>query len=203
MNRQGKVMFAMAATLVAGGLVLAQQPGGGRFGGGGRQADPVSLLQNPQIKKELGITEDQEGQIGDAVFSALKKVLKNDQVTRLRQIMLQMKGTQAYLDPAVQKELSLTDRQVNNIKTIMEDSRKEMADMFKGGGGRDAFKKIAELRQETTEKINGVLTADQRRAYKQMLGEEFKMERPTFNFPGGGQGKGKGKFEFKKKKGAD
>lgn len=199
MNRQGKVMFAMAATLVAGGLVLAQQPGGGRFGGGGRQADPVSLLQNPQIKKELGITEDQEGQIGDAVFNALKKVLKDNQVTRLKQIMLQMKGTQAYLDPAVQKELSLSDRQVNNIKTIMDDYRKEMADMFKGGG-RDGFKKMAELRQETSDKINGVLTADQKRAFKQMLGEEFKMERPTF--PGGG-GKGKGKFDFKKKKAAD
>lgn len=201
MNRQGKVMFALAAVLVAGGLVLAQGPGGRQFGGG-RQADPVSLLQNPQIKKELGITEDQEGQIGDAVFNALKKVLKDNQVTRLRQIMLQMKGTQAYLDPAVQKELSLTDRQVNNIKTILDDSRKEMAEMFKGGGGRDGFKKIQELREETKEKLNGVLTADQRRAYKQLLGEEFKMERPSFNFPGGGT-KGKGKFDFKKKKSAD
>ena len=70
---------------------------------------------------------------------------------------------------------------------------KEIAEAFKDAKGNfgGAQEKMTALRKETTEKINGVLTADQRKAYKQMLGEEFKLEQKGF---------GGGAFGNKKKK---
>jgi hypothetical protein len=40
--------------------------------------------------------------------------------------------------------------------------------------------KMQGLQKETKEKVMGVLTADQRKSYRQMIGEEFKQELPKF-----------------------
>ena len=49
---------------------------------------------------------------------------------------------------------------------------------------------MASLRKETTEKVQAVLTSEQRKDYKQLVGEEFKLEQKGF---GGGFGGGKNK----------
>jgi delta 1-pyrroline-5-carboxylate dehydrogenase len=190
----GKSMVALAVAFVVVGLVGGQQFGGrgGGFGGkGGGTQDAYTLLRNDQVKKELGVTEEQVDKIPAAVMKALGSVLDDKQMKRLRQIELQQRGTQAFLDTHVQKELKITPEQSGNIKTILDDSRKEQAEAFKeaqGGGGFGAIQeKLAELRKETNEKVQAVLTSDQRRAYKQLLGEEFKLEFKGF----GGKGKKK------------
>jgi delta 1-pyrroline-5-carboxylate dehydrogenase len=179
----GKSMVALAVAFMVVGLVGGQQFGGkgGGFGGkGGGNQDAYTLLRNDQVKKELGITEEQVEKIPAAVMQALGTVLDDKQMKRLRQIELQTRGTQAFLDAHVQKELKITPEQSGNIKTILDDSKKEQAEAFKdaqGGGNFGAVQeKLAELRKETNEKVQAVLTSDQRRAYKQLLGEEFKLQ---------------------------
>lgn len=190
----GRSMMALAAAFVVVGLVGGQQPGGfGRGGFGGGAQDAVSLLRLEQVKKELGVTDEQVEKIPAAVLKALGGVLDEKQMTRLRQIELQQRGSQAFLDASVQKQLSITAEQSANIKTILDDSRKELAEIFKdakGGGFQGLQEKSAAVRKETTEKVQGVLTADQKKAYKQMLGDEFKLENRGF---GGGNFKGKKK----------
>ena len=192
-------MVALAVAFVVVGLVGGQQFGGrGGFGGkgGGANQDAYTLLRNDQVKKELGVSEEQVEKIPAAVMKALGSVLDDKQMKRLRQIELQQRGTQAFLDASVQKDLKITPEQTGNIKTILDDSRKEQAEAFKeaqGGGGFGAVQeKLAELRKETNEKVQAVLTSDQRKAYKQLLGEEFKMQFKGF----GGQGKGKKKQDI-------
>jgi hypothetical protein len=182
MRKFSTLMVSFGVVVLGTTWALAQQPFGGRFGGGG-QSDPLALLRNEQVRKELDVTEEQVEQLPDAVMKALKGVLNEKQVARLKQIELQQRGSQAFRDKHVQQTLKMTDEQVTNINTILDDSRKEMAEMFKGGRGgfnKETLEKVENMRKETTEKVQGVLSSDQRKAYKQMLGEEFKLERPMF-----------------------
>jgi hypothetical protein len=198
MRAVGRSLAALAAAFVVVGLVGGQQPGG--FGGkggkgfGGATLDAYALLRIDQVKKELGVTDEQVEKIPAAVLKALSGVLDDKQLTRLKQIELQQRGSQALIDPLVQKQLKITTEQSGSIKTIIEDSRKELAEIFKeakGGGFQGIQEKMAAARKETNEKVQGVLSADQKRAYKDMLGDEFKLEQKGFG--GGGKGKGKKK----------
>ncbi|MBX9681493.1 MAG: hypothetical protein K2X38_22285 [Gemmataceae bacterium] len=193
--RKSLAMVVTFAGLGLATLAFAQQggfPGRGTGGGGG--SDPLQLLQNASVKKELEITDEQIEKLPEAVRKALGEVLNEKQQKRLRQIELQQRGSSALLDAKLQKELKVTEEQANNIKVIIEDSRKEIREAGKGGFGKDAAEKLANLRKETTEKAMGVLTVDQRRAYKQLIGDEFKIERTFGGFGGaGGFGKGKNK----------
>ena len=197
----GQSLAAFAAAFVVVGLVGGQQPGGfgkGGFGGGfGAPQDAASLLRLDQVKKELNVTDEQVEKIPAAVLKALSGVLDEKQMTRLRQIELQQRGTQAYLDPQVQKNLKITPEQSTSIKTIVDDSRKELLEAqkeAKGGNFQGFAEKRNSIMKETTEKVELVLTGDQRKAYKQMLGEEFKLEMKGFG--GGGKGKGKKKQDI-------
>ena len=194
----GRSLMALAAAFLVVGLVGGQQPGGGKgkggfggFGGKGAAMDAATLIKLDQVKKELGVTEEQVEKIPSALLKALSSVLDEKQMTRLRQIELQQRGTQAFLEAQVQKELKITPEQSGNIKTILDDNRKELAEILqeaKGGGFQGLQEKMASLTKETNEKVQGVLTADQRRAYKQMLGDEFKLDMQKGGF-GGGKGK--------------
>lgn len=203
-----KCTFAVAVFAGSLGLLSlaqGQQPGGGRFGGGagGGRMDALQLLQNASVKKELDLTESQVEKLPDAILKALGEVLSADQYRRLKQIEMQQRGTQAFTDAKVQDELKLSEEQRANIKTISEDSRKEAGELFKGLGKGGDFKgmqeKLDAFRKETQTKIQGVLTADQKKAWREMTGEPFKLER-TF---GGGAFGQPGQGGFNKKRGTD
>jgi len=195
----GRSLAIFAAAFLVVGLVGGQQPGqkGKGFGGGkGAALDAAALVKLDQVKKELSITDEQTEKIPAAILKGLAGVLDAKQVTRLRQIELQQKGNRALLDTGVQSELKISPEQAGNIKTILADNQKEVGELMaeaKGGGFQGIQDKITALNKETGDKLDGVLTADQRKAYKQMLGEEFKLEQKGFGGGFGGQGKGKGK----------
>jgi hypothetical protein len=190
----GRSLAVLVAAILVVGLVGGQQPGGfgfGKGGGFGGAQDAYTLLRLEQVKKELSVTDEQMAKVPAAVLKALGTVLDEKQMTRLRQIELQQRGTQALLDTHVQAELKITPEQGGNIKTILTDSNKEIAEFIKENGFQGSQEKIAEIRKETTEKVQSVLTADQRREYKQMLGAEFKLDMKGFGGKGGKGGKKK------------
>jgi Spy/CpxP family protein refolding chaperone len=127
--------------------------------------------------------------ISEASAKALSGILKPEQEKRLKQIEMQQQGAFAFADPEVQKTLKLTDDQKDKIKTINEEAGKAMREAFQGGGGGrpspEAAKKMADMRKETKEKIDAVLTPDQKKAWKDMTGEPFEMQRGR---PGAGAG---------------
>ncbi len=197
MRRYGMVL--MCGTLAVFGFVLAGQAqlGGGKGFGGGRfganfAKDPLALLRLEQVKKELDLSEEQVEKLPAAVLKAIGEVLNDKQMKRFRQIELQVRGPAAFTDQKVRTELKITDQQARDIDTVLEDSRKETAEVFKeakGGNFKGVGEKMEGIQKETREKVMGVLTADQRKAYKQMIGEEFKLELPKFGF--GKKGKNK------------
>lgn len=199
MRTVGKLTLAFTGAFLFVTLAGGQQPipFGGGFGGkgGGGGADPLALLRNDSVKKELNLTDEQTTKIPEAVQKALAEVLDAKQLKRLREIELQQRGPAALGDARVQKDLKVSEEQAASIKTIFEDSKKQQAELAKefgkGGGGKGGggFKGMGEkfqtLQKETNDKVQEVLTAEQRRAWKQMQGDEFKIATPTFGGFGG------------------
>ena len=196
MNRRW-IFVTAAFTLALGlvGLAEAQRTGGGFGGGGGAGgglAQPITLLTNASVKKEIEVTDEEMEKLPAAIQKALAEVLTPKQYKRLRQIELQQRGIQAFTDKTVVTELKLTTDQETAIKTVVADSAKDMKEAFGGGGKGTDFKeraeKIANMRKASLEKAQDVLSADQKKMWTVMIGEPFKMET---GFGGGNFGKKK------------
>jgi len=107
---------------------------------------------------------------------AVAKILKKDQTKRLKQITLQVQGAQAFADPAVAKELKLSDEQKKKIKGIQDAAQKEMREAFQDAAGdqEELQKKMGEIRKSTNDKTMKLLTDDQKKTWKKMTGKKFE-----------------------------
>jgi Spy/CpxP family protein refolding chaperone len=184
MRTLGSMVVALSAAVLLTGPAKAQFfPRGGQGG----PTSLLNLLQQQDVQKELGIDKEDLDKLPDAVMDALGKVLKPEQLKRLQQLDLQRRGNQAFNDAKVQKKLNFTDEQKKQVETIVSDYTKELRDLFgggrRGGGGgargnrEEAQKKMTELSESTTKKINEVLTPEQKKKWKNMIGQPFKFER--------------------------
>lgn len=154
--------------------------------------------KHPFNRQELESLSDEERRakfqerakvVGEETNKALTSILQPEQLKRYHQIQLQQRGVQAFEDSEVQKKLALTDDQKDKIKTIAEDLRKEMREIFQPGGGgnrQEAFQKMRTLSKEALENTAAVLNDTQKKTWKEMTGEPFeiKFDGP----PGGGPG---------------
>jgi hypothetical protein len=119
-------------------------------------------------------------------LAAVGDILKPDQLKRLHQIQLQTAGLRAFSQADVQTALKLNDDQKAKIKTITDDANKELAEFRPmrgaGGGGGGARPnpenqaKIQAIQKAATEKVQGVLTDDQKKSWKDMTGEPFQLQ---------------------------
>jgi Spy/CpxP family protein refolding chaperone len=177
--------------------------GGGGMRGG---MPSYMLLGQESVQKELKFTDEQKQQVDQLVSKmreemqglqdaepaereqkmremsekgdkAVKKILQPEQAKRLREITLQVQGPMALANPKVADELQLTDDQKAKIKDIQEDMSKEVRALREGGAGRQEMqRKTTELRKQAGDKIQGLLSADQKSKWKEMTGEPFKGE---------------------------
>ncbi len=188
--------MAVAVAIVAASPALAQR----QRGGGG-----VAMYLNAKsVQEELKLSEDDAKKITDEIgkldrdlkpeerrektAKILSDNLKPDQIKRLNQIMWQRGGLGTALNNTeVQTALKLDDKQKEKVKTIQEDSAKARRELTQGGGGADNREKLQELRKKTAEDLNAVLTDDQKKAWKDLLGAEFKGEIAPPRRPRNGQ----------------
>src|SRR5262249_19273431 len=106
-------------------------------------------------------------------------ILSADQLKRFKQIQLQQAGAGAFTQPDVQKALKLTDEQQEAIKTISEDAAKQRRDLTQGGGrGQGNAEKMTAIRKESLDRIQKLLTADQKKTWKDLTGDAFTIQRP-------------------------
>ncbi len=134
--------------------------------------------------------------ISEAQNKALAGVLNEKQVKRLHQIELQQQqqfGLAIYQNDEVQKALKLSDDQKEKLKTIQDDLQKDVREAFQAGGGGkpdpETMKKIQGLNKEAQTNAEKVLTADQKKTLKDMLGEPLELK--PEDFPRGGRFGGK------------
>src|SRR4051812_1582117 len=128
MRKFGLIVASLAVILMSVAWVEGQQDekkkrgsfgGAGGFQFGGQRQDPVSLLRNASVKKELDLSDEQLEKLPAEVLSAIAKVLNDKQMKRFREIELQQRGNTAFKDEAIQKKLKVTDEQKKSINTIL------------------------------------------------------------------------------------
>lgn len=125
---------------------------------------------------------------------AIEEVLLPHQVERLKQIALQIRGTQALDDPEVAKELGLTEEQKQKFAQIREEAMNKGRELFTAGQREQMREKLAALRRETDEKLLAVLTAEQKEKFEKMKGPKFEIDMQELmggGFQGFGRPKGK------------
>ena len=130
------------------------------------------------------------------MMGQLEEVLLPQQLERLQQISLQIRGVQALEDPEVAKKLGITEEQKTKLAEARqaqgEKMREKMREMFQGGGGPqgDLRESMMKMREEMEKDILSVLTTSQQEKFEEMKGEKFEM--PQMMGRGGRGGFGQG-----------
>ncbi len=146
--------------------------------------DPAGTMQTlqdaPAKMQQLGKEADQ----------AIDGILTAIQGRRLQEISLQLRGGHALTDPDVAKTLKLTKEQMEKLQEIQQEAMKEMqkiglnamGDAIRGGPNPAAFQKTSGQAAEKMKKLwndlgnrlQEVLTSEQKAEWTKLMGEPFK-----------------------------
>jgi Spy/CpxP family protein refolding chaperone len=107
---------------------------------------PKAEATSPEQRK-ANAAEIMKGR-GEGIQNKLREILTPEQLKRLHEIGLQLRGPMALADPQVLEQLNFTDEQ---------------------------RQKLAEIRQKVVEETMNLLTAEQRAAFEKMKGAKFEM----------------------------
>jgi hypothetical protein len=110
---------------------------------------------------------------------ALADVLKPEQTKRLKQIAVQVGGLASLQKKEVQDALKFTEKQTADLKGLTDDLDKDRGEIFKDVGKDfkkfpEAMAKVQTLNKEMTTKFLSGLSADQKKAWTELTGDEFK-----------------------------
>jgi Spy/CpxP family protein refolding chaperone len=120
-----------------------------------------------------------DGAISREMMQALSRILEPAQFGRLEQIHRQQQGLRVFSDPGVDKILRLTNKQKQNIKKLSDDAANEARMLFRTAaqnGFQETLKKIETVRQKAIERCVALLTDEQRKAWKDLIGEPFEVK---------------------------
>jgi Spy/CpxP family protein refolding chaperone len=146
------------------GLVLMLAQGVAKAQGffGFMRGNPLMLLNQESVQKELKLTDEQKTKIDELrqksrekmqeIFQgdegerqakmqalngenrkALEGILNAEQGKRLLEIVYQQRGAMAFADPEVAKTLNLTEEQQGKVKTINQEMQAAMRELFQPG----------------------------------------------------------------------
>jgi len=203
----------------------------GRRGRGGFGGPPsgARLLALKEVQSALKLTDEQNSKIGKindqmredarkamedgggqekmrelmtATTAKINEVLDEGQQKRLMGIFIQVSGANAALDPAVAKELNITDDQKKQLNDARQKNMDAMREAFEAArdqeGGREAMReKMEKLRDDANKSMLAVLTSDQQAQLEALKGEKVEIDMSQLRGPGGrgpggrgGQGRG-------------
>src|SRR5262249_3970502 len=124
-------------------------------------------------------------ELQEAGTKEVNAILKPEQTKRLTQISRQQDVLRTLTtDEEAGKALKLSDEQKEKLKGINDDITKDMRELFKSGmkgNFQEMQEKMAALRKEGKDKALKVLSDDQTKAWKDLVGEPFEVKF-EFNF---------------------
>ena len=107
-----------------------------------------------------------------------KGLLKEDQLKRLRQVLLQREGPFA-LGGETGKELGITDEQRKQFMSVGQELQKKVQPLVQeaqsGASPEEIRPKLMKLRKEQEAKIVALLTAAQKKQWQEMLGKPLEL----------------------------
>ena len=126
--------------------------------------------------------------MGETTTNAVHSALKPEQIKRLNQIENQQAGIGMFNKADVQKTLKLSDDQKSSIEGINENLQKDLRELR--GFDPQNQRKRKGLQKEAMEKVEGLLTDEQKTALKDLTGAPFEMQVAAFGGGFGGFGTG-------------
>jgi Spy/CpxP family protein refolding chaperone len=122
----------------------------------------------------------------------LNEVLDATQQKRLMGIQIQVSGANAVMDPAIGKELNVTEDQKKKLEEVSQSNRDAMRELFEGArdaeGGPEAMReKMEKQREEANKKLMAVLTSDQQAQLETLKGEKVEIDMASLRGPDGGR----------------
>jgi Spy/CpxP family protein refolding chaperone len=189
-------------------------PGGGMFG------PPTAgrLLGLKEVQDALKLTDDQKGKVEEindkmredmrAAFqdggdrdkmmeiaketsNKINEVLDDGQEKRLMGIMIQVNGAAAIADPAVAKELNITDDQKAKMQEVRAGVREEFEKLRDQDLSREERgKKFEEIQADVNKKILAELTSDQQAQLEKLKGEKVEIDMSQLRGRGGDRPRG-------------
>lgn len=142
-----------------------------------------SLKDVPEDKLEEKAREAFKEEL-EAQNKEVEKILKPEQLTRLKQIARQQGGPAAYLKSENIKDLGITDEQKTKLSAISTDLDKDRQELFRsagmGGFSPEFREKMESLTKEATEKAAAVLTDEQKSKWKTLIGEPYTVRQGGF-----------------------
>lgn len=147
-------------------------------------ADLASARQDKNREKMQEIRQDMTREMTKVV----EGILKPEQAKRLTQVeiwsTLQTNGPGVFAaNEKVKAALKLTDAQKSSIAEATQAIQKARMEAFSEGRGdpekmQEIQAKMRKMQTEAVEKIQGTLTDDQKKAWKELVGEKFEYK-PT------------------------
>jgi len=144
-----------------------------------QQGAPPNLGQMRKDRERIG-------QIMEDARLAVISILTPEQAKRMRQICRQVQGTAAFKDPEVQTGLKLTAEQKEKVDGILAEYGAALRKLPRPtpprpGEAREAFQKRrgdedkakGELSKAAEDKFIGLLTDEQKKGWKEMVGEKI------------------------------
>lgn len=102
-------------------------------------------------------------------------ILDPQQRGRLRQVLLQQQGLNAFADPTIARQLNLTSQQSRQLRKLGADVQQQLNVLF-GNAQSDpngTAQKFQAINQETRNRIDSILNADQRKMWNDLVGSPF------------------------------
>ena len=206
MRTFGKTILTLGALCLLGGQTQAQQGGGMGMGGGAQlwmnpsvqKELKITDEQTPKIRTILmdlrerfqdKMTEARESQdraqmmkLGQEMNAEARKsmseFLKPEQLKRFAQIQMQQMGAMAFQNPEVLKKITLNDEQKAKVKELTDElmaQRRELQQSFQDDP-EGTRKKMVSLNKESTEKAEALLSEDQKKTWKEVVGAPFEIK---------------------------
>jgi Spy/CpxP family protein refolding chaperone len=160
------------------------------------------LLRQKSVQKELEITPEEAAKIkeftngqseaarkardlGEAerkeTFARMEKqnkeflarTLSEKQNKRLHQIMMQFTALHHLTSPELVKELNLSDEQVQKLKDLQKEARKELVIIIIAKEREGKKERLAKHREDTRVKVLAILTDEQKGKVREIAGAPF------------------------------
>ncbi len=151
---------------------------------------PLALLSKPKVQEELKLSAEQIAAVKQLYEAAsrddkpislenLKKQMKPEQLTRLRQLVVQVRGGAALADPEVVKELQLSLTQQRKIAEVWKNHEEDLRQILQVTRFRspEAMRKfILEHRRGAGKEMLKFLTEEQTAAFKKLQGDPIDLK---------------------------
>jgi hypothetical protein len=130
----------------------------------------------PEREKKL---EEHRKDARAKLAKQLKELLQPEQLKRWRQVTLQLEGPFALGQEDLRKDLKISQQQVMKFMAIVQDLHKKVEPLIKeahsGGNPEEIRPKVEQIRKDHATQIEAVLTDDQKKQWKELLGPPFEL----------------------------